>query len=171
MGFIYTLDPGPTDVSGRSVKCFSKCSEIPLHHIQWGCWLKIQISRPHLCDSLNQIFREWSLLLLLLLLSCFSHVRLCVTPDGSPPDSPVPGILQARTLEWVAISSSRNLYSNPSPGDFDLQQNYRKTCNEGEGSVERSRKHQAEEKEVPGQRKVSTMNSHLPASLLIFFTT
>ena len=26
--------------------------------------------------------------------------------DGSPPGSPVPGILQARTLEWVAISSS-----------------------------------------------------------------
>ena len=24
--------------------------------------------------------------------------------DGSPPGSPVPGILQARTLEWVAIS-------------------------------------------------------------------
>ena len=34
MGFIYTLDPGPTDVSGRSVKCFSKCSEMPLRHIQ-----------------------------------------------------------------------------------------------------------------------------------------
>ena len=26
--------------------------------------------------------------------------------DGSPPGSPVPGIPQARTLEWVAISSS-----------------------------------------------------------------
>ena len=26
--------------------------------------------------------------------------------DGSPPDSPVPGILQARTLEWIAISFS-----------------------------------------------------------------
>ena len=26
--------------------------------------------------------------------------------DGSPPDSPIPGILQARTLEWVAISFS-----------------------------------------------------------------
>ena len=46
------------------------------------------------------------LLLLLLLLSRFSHVRLCDPIDGSPPGSPVPGILQARTLEWVAISSS-----------------------------------------------------------------
>ena len=31
---------------------------------------------------------------------------LCEPIDGSPPGSPVPGILQARTLEWVAISFS-----------------------------------------------------------------
>ena len=31
---------------------------------------------------------------------------LCGPIDGSPPGSPVPGILQARTLEWVAISFS-----------------------------------------------------------------
>ena len=31
---------------------------------------------------------------------------LCDPADGSPPGSPVPGILQARTLEWVAISFS-----------------------------------------------------------------
>ena len=31
---------------------------------------------------------------------------LCNAIDGSPPGSPVPGILQARTLEWVAISFS-----------------------------------------------------------------
>ena len=29
---------------------------------------------------------------------------LCDPIDGSPPGSPVPGILQARTLEWVAFS-------------------------------------------------------------------
>ena len=33
---------------------------------------------------------------------------LCDPIDGSPPGSPAPGILQARTLEWVAIS-----FSNP----------------------------------------------------------
>ena len=37
-------------------------------------------------------------------------LQSCPTPcnpiDGSPPGSPVPGILQARTLEWVAISFS-----------------------------------------------------------------
>ena len=31
---------------------------------------------------------------------------LCDPIDGSPPSSPVPGILQARILEWVAISFS-----------------------------------------------------------------
>ena len=31
---------------------------------------------------------------------------LCNPIDGSPPGSPIPGILQARTLEWVAISLS-----------------------------------------------------------------
>ena len=31
---------------------------------------------------------------------------LCDPRDGSPPASPIPGILQARTLEWVAISFS-----------------------------------------------------------------
>ena len=31
---------------------------------------------------------------------------LCDPTDGSPPGSPVPGILQAKTLEWVAISFS-----------------------------------------------------------------
>ena len=46
------------------------------------------------------------LLLLLLLLGRFSRVRLCDPIDGSPSGSPVPGILQARTLEWAAISFS-----------------------------------------------------------------
>ena len=32
---------------------------------------------------------------------------LCDPIDGSPPGSPIPGILQARTLEWVAISFSK----------------------------------------------------------------
>ena len=31
---------------------------------------------------------------------------LCNPTDGSPPGSPIPGILQARTLEWVAVSFS-----------------------------------------------------------------
>ena len=35
-----------------------------------------------------------------------SRPTLCDPRDSSPPGSPVPGILQARTLEWVAISFS-----------------------------------------------------------------
>ena len=35
-----------------------------------------------------------------------SCMTLCNPIDGSPPGSPVPGILQARTLEWVAVSFS-----------------------------------------------------------------
>ena len=37
------------------------------------------------------------------LLSCLT---LCDPIDGSPPGSPIPGILKARTQEWVAISFS-----------------------------------------------------------------
>ena len=33
-----------------------------------------------------------------------SCLTLCDPIDGSPPGSPIPGVLQARTLEWVAIS-------------------------------------------------------------------
>ena len=52
-----------------------------------------------------------------------SRPTLCDPIDGSPPGSPVPAILQARTLEWVAISFSnawkwkvnwsRSVMSNP----------------------------------------------------------
>ena len=35
-----------------------------------------------------------------------SYLTLCDPTDGSPPGSPIPGILQARTLEWVATSFS-----------------------------------------------------------------
>ena len=45
-----------------------------------------------------------------LLQSCLT---LCDPRDGSPPGSPVPGILQARTLEWVAIAFSMNVHKGP----------------------------------------------------------
>ena len=53
----------------------------------------------HLMPSLSTY-----LYVTLLLLSHFSHVRPCATPQTS--GSPVPGTLQARTLEWFAISFS-----------------------------------------------------------------
>ena len=45
-------------------------------------------------------------LLLLLLLSHFSRVQLCATPWTAAYQASIHGILQARTLEWVAISFS-----------------------------------------------------------------
>ena len=38
--------------------------------------------------------------------SCQSCPTLCDPIDSGPPGSSIPGILQARTLEWVAISFS-----------------------------------------------------------------
>ena len=38
---------------------------------------------------------------------------LCDPIDSSPPGSPIPGILQARTLEWVAISFSKISWQMP----------------------------------------------------------
>ena len=35
-----------------------------------------------------------------------SCLTLCDPIDGRPPGSPIPGILKARTLEWIAISFS-----------------------------------------------------------------
>ena len=54
-------------------------------------WLILQTSHVAIADT-----AKW-------LQSC---PTLCDPRDGSPPGSPVPGILQARTLEWVAISFS-----------------------------------------------------------------
>ena len=59
-------------------------------------WTKIYGACFHLYEAL-----------LLLWLSLQSWPTLCDPRDGSPPGSPIPGILQARTLEWVAISFSK----------------------------------------------------------------
>ena len=57
----------------------------------------IALGWPAECDSLQQATAAKSLQLCL---------TLCNHIDSSPPDSAVLGILQARTLEWVAISFS-----------------------------------------------------------------
>ena len=108
-----------------SVGCPSKNTRVDYHFLLQGIFLT-QGSNPHLCIGRQILYlgatREdpkqlyWSIInmptnspylkcMLLLLLSHFSRVRLCATPwTGSPPGACVPGILQARTLEWVAIS-------------------------------------------------------------------
>ena len=53
------------------------------------------------------VFRRWRLWeVIAAAKSLQSCLTLCDPIDGSPPGSPVPGFLQARTLEWVAISFS-----------------------------------------------------------------
>ena len=49
-----------------------------------------------------------------------SCLTLCDPIDGSLPGSPVPGILQARTLEWVAISFSNLAYLSNAKLRFPL---------------------------------------------------
>ena len=66
-------------------------------------WMKLE---PIIQSEVSQKEKHQYSMLLLLLLSHFSPVQLCDPIDGSPPGSPIPGILQARTLEWVAISFS-----------------------------------------------------------------
>ena len=48
---------------------------------------------------------------------------LCDPTDGSPPGSPVPGILQARTLEWVAIAFS-NAWKWKVKSESEVAQSY-----------------------------------------------
>ena len=54
----------------------------------------------------TQNFKRSLFLNLYVAKSLQSCPTLCDPIDGSPPSSPDPGILQARTLEWVAISFS-----------------------------------------------------------------
>ena len=73
---------------------------------------RVFLQLPCLCLAYPGFSGLWdtaspdSFLKMLLLLSLFSHVWLCNPIDISPPGSPDPGILQARTLQWVAISFS-----------------------------------------------------------------
>ena len=58
---------------------------------------------PYICVNIQYLFFSFWLATAKSLQSC---PTLCDPIDSSPPGSPVPGILQARTLEWVAISFS-----------------------------------------------------------------
>ena len=67
----------------------------------------IQVCAP--TTSAKEAGVEWfyeDLLVAAAAKSLQSCPTLCNPTDGSPPGSSVPGILQARTLEWVAISFS-----------------------------------------------------------------
>ena len=81
-----------------------------LRHLVWPHLLLGQLTHVFVSTtclisfhSPNNILVEPAAAAAKLLQSC---PTLCDPIDGSPPGSPIPGILQARTLEWVAISFS-----------------------------------------------------------------
>ena len=93
----------------KRIKLFT--SAILSHVWSWGKSISV-LSNMHLSEvSTNSIFFPWkkvnkSSAAAAAAKSLQSCPTLCDPRDGSPPGSPVPGILQARTLEWVAISFS-----------------------------------------------------------------
>ena len=90
--------------------CFSFAWNIFFHPLTFSLYVSLGLKwvscRQHIYRSYFCI-HSVSLCLLLLLLSRVSCVRLLWDPiDGNPSGSSVPGVLQARILEWVAISFS-----------------------------------------------------------------
>ena len=86
--------------------------------LQHSGFFKIQLSHPYMTTGktialTRRTFVDKEMSLLFNMLSAAAAAKslqsfptLCDPIDGSPPGSPVPGILQARTLEWVAIAFS-----------------------------------------------------------------
>ena len=116
-GFGSTCDPEGTHryarasdlgQKGHSWYFFRSRIVISLEEI-WISWLVTKAHQLHrllsegvVDDSVSSHF-SWIAAAAKSLQSC---PTLCDPIDGSPPGSPVPGILQARTMEWVAISFS-----------------------------------------------------------------
>ena len=73
-------------------------------HTTSGATVKSAIRRR--TELKDQLKHHHLIMLLCYAKSLQSCPTLCDPIDSSPPSSPVPGILQARTLEWVAISFS-----------------------------------------------------------------
>ena len=94
--------------------CFNRIQKfqaIQLSRVMKKCWKTENFSKRRL------VYKAWTRVIFLkeeyktdsnypaaAAKSLQSCPTLCDPIDGSPPASPVPGILQARTLEWVAIS-------------------------------------------------------------------
>ena len=71
------------------------------------CIFLVITSNEHLFTPISHLYIFFGEMFIAAAKSLQSCPTLCNPRDGSPPGSPVPGILQARrTLEWVAISFS-----------------------------------------------------------------
>ena len=87
---------------GNVYICVCVCINIHIYPTQWLAYSKHSIS----VEWLNVQIKKKCLDVCAAAESLQSCPTLCDPIDGSPPGCPVPGILQARTLEWVALSSS-----------------------------------------------------------------
>ena len=98
----------------RSVRKNRKLKIFPFTKIKMAFWIRWGAHRPWawpqratLCKpTASPVAPDSSMFMAAAAKSLQSWPTLCNPIDGSPPGSPVPGILQARTLEWVAISFS-----------------------------------------------------------------
>ena len=94
-----------------SIKVFSNMSVLLIRWPKyWSFSYRISPSKEYsgLISFRMDLLDNW-LSFLIMAAAAKSHqscLTLCNPRDGSPPGSSVPGILQARTLEWVAISFS-----------------------------------------------------------------
>ena len=81
--------------------------------LQCSAFFTVQLSHPYMTTGETIVLTRWTFVskVMSLLLNMFSAaaaakllqscLTLCNPRDGSPPGSPIPGILQARTMEWV----------------------------------------------------------------------
>ena len=79
---------------------------LPLRRIATQWWLQLPEQFLVLYDIDNIDKDNFPLAAAAAAKSLQACPTLCDPTDGSPPGSPIPGILPARTLEWVAISFS-----------------------------------------------------------------
>ena len=92
------------DVTGDGTKVWCCKMSIRLSHI---IIISFNYSRSLMCFSLSFFLIHLFFIIILCVLSCFSHAQLCESMNCSPPGSSVHGIFQARVLEWVAMPFSR----------------------------------------------------------------
>ena len=88
------------------LKIFHSSLQLFRHNLLKELYSSIALGIKEMSEQYIYHISDPKLLNVLLLLLLQSYPTLCDPIDGSPPSSPVPGILQARTLEWVAISFS-----------------------------------------------------------------
>ena len=93
-------------------KVFSN-TKVQKHHLRRSAFFIVQLSHPYMTTGKTIALTRRTFVgkVMSLLFNMLSAKSLQSSPtlsdpiDDSPPGSPIPGILQARTLEWVAISS------------------------------------------------------------------